>query len=99
MTSQLLRAQVMLIPEDYQRLKSLADAQGKSLSEMIRDAVTRYLAEQEQLKQEQFRQSLEEIRRIRQQNAARHGIYQGDLVNEAREERQRQDEDVWKQWS
>jgi len=99
MTSQLLRAQVMLIPEDYQRLKSLADAQGKSLSEMIRDAVTRYLAEQEQLKQGQFRQSLEEIRRIRQQNAARHGIYQGDLVNEAREERQRQDEDVWKQWS
>mgnify|MGYP000055979605 CR=1 FL=1 len=99
MTEPLLRAQVMLTPEDYQQLKSLAEAQGKSLSEMIREAVNRYLAEQEQLKQEQFLQALEEIRRIRQQNAARHGVYQGDLVNEAREERQRQIEDVWKQWS
>lgn len=99
MTEPLLRAQVMLTPEDYQQLKSLAEAQGKSLSEMIREAVNRYLAEQEQLKQEQFLKSLEEIRRIRQQNAARHDVYQGDLVNEAREERQRQIEDVWKQWS
>ncbi len=99
MTAQLLRAQVMLDPEDYRRLQSLASEQGKSLSETIREAVLRYLEEQERLEQEKFLKSLEEMRQIRERNAARYGIYKGDLVNEAREERERQMEDVWDQWS
>lgn len=99
MTEQLLRAQVMLDPESYRRLQSLANEQGKSLSETIREVVLRYLDEQERQEQEQFRKSLEEMRKIRERNAARYGVYQGDLVNESREERERQMEDVWRQWS
>jgi predicted SpoU family rRNA methylase len=99
MKTQLLRAQVMLEPEDYERLLSLANEQKKSLSETIREVVLRYLDELERQEQEQFRKSLEELRRIREENAARYGVYQGDLINEVREERERQMEDVWKQWS
>lgn len=99
MTASLLRAQVMLDPEDYRRLQSLAEKQGKSLSETIREVVLQYLNEQERQEQEKFQKSLDELRQIRQRNAARYGIYQGDLVNEAREERERQMEDVWDQWS
>lgn len=99
MTTQLIRAQVMLDPADYRRLQSLASEAGKSLSETLREAVLRYLDEQERQKQEQLRKTLEEMRQIREQNAARYGVYKGDLVNEAREERERQTENIWKQWS
>lgn len=93
MSAQLLRAQVLLDRKHYQRLQSLANQQGKSLSETIREAVLRYLDEQERQELEQFRQSLEEMRQIRQKNAAQHGVYQGNLVDEARQERLRQMED------
>ncbi len=99
MATQLIRAQVMLDPEDYRRLQALANEAGKSLSETLREAVLRFLDEQERQKQEQLRKALAEMRQIREQNATRYGVYKGDLVNEAREERERQMEDVWKQWS
>lgn len=99
MAAQLIRAQVMLDPEDYRRLQALASETGKSLSETLREAVLRFLEEQEQQKQERLRKALAEMRQIREQNAASYGVYQGDLVNEAREEREHQMEDVWKQWS
>ncbi len=96
MPTQLIRAQVMLDPEDYRRLQALANETGKSLSAILREAVLRFLEEQEQQKQEQLCKTLAEMRQIREQNATRYGVYQGDLVNEAREERERQMEDVQK---
>lgn len=47
----------------------------------------------------QMRQVLAELRRIRERNAARWGVYPGDPVGEAREERMRQMEEACRQWS
>lgn len=99
MSTQRVRAQVMLDLEDHQRLQSKCKEQGKSLSEAIREAVLRYLEDQEQLEQEKFLKTLAEIRQIREKNATRYGVYQGDLVNEARQDRERQLEEAWKQSS
>lgn len=99
MGKQLMRAQVLLDSEDFQRLRAMAQEQGNSLSEIVREAVLRFLEEQERLKQEEFLKTLEDMRQIREKNASRYGTYHGDLVNEVRREREREIEDVWQQWS
>ncbi len=99
MTAKLIRAQVMLDPEDYQRLKTLAQGESKSLSEVIREATLHYLDKQEEQEQAEFLNSLKALRQIRERNAAKYGVHADDLVNQAREERERQREDIWEQWS
>jgi len=94
MTAQSYRAQVILDKHDLERLQYVAQKQGRTLSEAIREAVVRYLEACEQQELQEFLSAMAELRQIREKNAARYGVYEGDPIGEAREERERQMEDV-----
>ncbi|GAP06171.1 ribbon-helix-helix protein, copG family [Anaerolinea thermolimosa] len=92
------RNQLILDEENDRRLREMASREGKSLSEVIRQILDEYFAERERKERERSLQALRKLDRIREETA-RYGVYEGDPVNEAREERDAEVEDVWRQWS
>ena len=76
----------------------MAAREGKSISEIVRQILDEYFAERERKAREEALEVLRALDQIREQTA-RYGVYQGDPVNEARDERDAEIEDVWRQWS
>lgn len=98
--STLVRAQVLMTREQRRRIERLAEKEGRSLSDITRRALDAGLDQLEGETDEALRRERENLlamRVLRERALARYGVYQGDLVNEAREERDRQVDDVWKQ--
>lgn len=93
--TELIRVQVMLDKSDQDELREIAQEQGKSVSELLRELVRRYLEEQHRAESEQFRRTLAKLREIRERNAARYGVYEGDLMREVREDYEREQEEKW----
>ncbi len=96
----LVRAQVLMTREQRNRIVRLAEKEGRSLSDITRRALDAGLDRLEGETDEALRRERENLlamRAIRDRALARYGVYEGDLVNEAREERDRQVDDVWKQ--
>lgn len=92
------RSQVILDEDNDRRLRELAAREGKSISEIVRQILDEYFAERERKAREEALEVLRALDQIREQTA-RYGVYQGDPVNEARDERDAEIEDVWRQWS
>ncbi|MGC8857191.1 MAG: ribbon-helix-helix protein, CopG family [Anaerolineae bacterium] len=92
------RTQLLLNDEQDHRLRHMAIREGKSISEVVRQILDEYFAEQDRKAQMEALEALKGLDRIREATA-QYGVYVGDPVNEAREERERQMEDVWHQWS
>lgn len=67
------RAQVLLEPRDFDRLKALARKQGVAISQILRRAIRRYLDMEEEQEQQELLQVLGELRQIRETNAAQYG--------------------------
>ncbi len=93
--AELIRVQVMLDKNDQARLQETAREQGKSMSEILRELVRRYLEEQRQTEKEQFRRTLAKVREIRERTVAQYGMYEGDIMREVREEHEREQEEKW----
>jgi len=89
--SEMLRAQILLERKQHTTLMQIARRQHKSLSELTREIVRSYLALYEKQECDDALQALEELRAVREKQA----VYPGDLVAEARAERERQMESVW----
>ncbi len=92
------RSQVILDDDNDRRLRELAAREGKSISEIVRQILDAYFAERERKEREKALEVLRTLDQIREQTA-RYGVYEGDPVNEARDERDAEVEDVWRQWS
>ncbi|WP_322805600.1 ribbon-helix-helix protein, CopG family [Thermanaerothrix sp.] len=92
------RSQVILDDDNDRRLRELASREGKSISEIVRQILDAYFAERERKEREKALEVLRTLDQIREQTA-RYGVYEGDPVNEARDERDAEIEDVWRQWS
>ena len=82
----LQRTQILLEPQQHRSLYELAQAEGRSMSELVREAVAQYLVEHDD-RQDRWQANLEELTRIREEIQERFGVYPGDLVAELREER------------
>jgi metal-responsive CopG/Arc/MetJ family transcriptional regulator len=93
--AELIRVQVMLEKSDQAELQGIAQEQGKSVSEILRELVRRYLEEQRRAETERFRRTLAKVREIRERNAARYGVYEGDILRDVREEYEREQEEKW----
>uniref|UniRef100_A0A7C4L3C2 CopG family transcriptional regulator n=1 Tax=Bellilinea caldifistulae TaxID=360411 RepID=A0A7C4L3C2_9CHLR len=93
--SELIRVQVMLDKSDQVELHEIAQEQGKSVSEILRELVRRYLEEQRRAESEQFRRTLAKLREIRERTAAQYGVYEGDILRDVREEHEREQEEKW----
>ena len=90
------RAQILLEPEQHAALAEVARREDRSLSDLVREIVNKWLEEQDrQAKLTRELQALEELTRMRLAIQEEHGIYTGDLLEEARVER---DEDMNRVW-
>jgi len=91
MVERLYRTQILLEPEQHQALTEIARQQGRSMSDVVREMITRQLQQQEQEIQAKRLQALEQIQQHRAQILARRGgrpleIDVVELINAAGEE-------------
>jgi hypothetical protein len=94
--SNLYRAQILLEPEQHRALTQIAQREGRSVSDVVREILRQHLAERDREAQLQRElRAIEELTRIRRQLQEQHGVYQVDLLDEVRAEREQDVERVW----
>lgn len=87
--AELYRAQVLLERKQHEALRALAAAEGRSMSEIIREAVTEYLMEKDEgAEAQRGMDALDRLVALREKITARYGVYEGNLVTETRAERE-----------
>jgi predicted transcriptional regulator len=87
--AELYRAQVLLERKQHKALQALAAAEGRSMYEIIREAVAEYLVEQdEEAEVQRGMDALDRLVAFRETVKARYGEYEGNLVTETRAERE-----------
>jgi predicted DNA-binding protein len=86
----LVRTQLLLEEDMLRKLKSAAEKQGRSVSDLVRELVENGLERQRQQELQQFETQLDKLRQIREENAAKYGEAAPDLLEKAREERNRE---------
>jgi predicted DNA-binding protein len=90
------RAQLLLETEQHEALAEIAEQEGRSISDLVREIVRQHLAERRQRAQQVTAlQAIERLAQIRGRLREEHGMYQGDPLAEVREE---WDEDVERTW-
>lgn len=91
------RSQLLLEPEQHDRMRHIANREGRSISDVAREAIRiglDALAEDREVQANRRALALRKLEEIREAALIRHGIYEGSLVAEAREERERDLESV-----
>ena len=97
MRNTLYRAQILLEPEQHDALAEMARQENRSISDVVREILREWLATRDRDAQRQRElQALEELTRLRLKIQEQHGVYTGDLLAEAREERDEDIERVWR---
>lgn len=91
--TQLYRTQILLEREQHESLQQLAAAAGRSVSDVVREAVADYLVDQERVrKRESWEKTLNEFVKLRAAIEAEHGILPEDFFLRDRDERE---EELW----
>ena len=99
MTGQKRRTQILLEPEQHEALAEIASREGRSISEIVREIVGRHLRERARdAKRRRAVDALERLTGLREKIEQRSGVYQGDLIAEARAERYEQVVETIKQF-
>jgi hypothetical protein len=91
------RAQILLEPEQHDALVEAAQRENRSISDLVREIVDKWLRDQGS--DDIWRQRMQasnELRSIRERIEAEHGIYQGDIIEEIRTERDEDFERIWR---
>jgi metal-responsive CopG/Arc/MetJ family transcriptional regulator len=86
----LIRTQVLFDEDTLRKLKAAAEEQGRSVSDLVRELVESGLERQRQQELQQFEVLLGKLRQIREENAAKYGEVDPDLLEKVREERSRE---------
>jgi hypothetical protein len=92
-TGQKYRAQILLEPEQHKKLAEIASRAGRSVSDVVREAVAEYVMTRSHEDQwERRRNALEKIRQHREEMLRKNGgkpfeIDVVELINQMREER------------
>ena len=91
------RAQILLEPEQHQALAELAQRENRSISDVVREILREWLESQEDLQRwEQRRIAVEHLTQIRERVEKEYGVYQGNLVEEVRAERDEDGDRLWR---
>lgn len=91
MAERLYRAQLLLQPSQHQRLREIAEREGKSISEVARGVIHRGLesmTEDEDALRSRQAAALGKLRGIRETVRDEYGVFEGNLVAEARQDRE-----------
>lgn len=96
--SQKYRAQILLEEQQHAALVEIAKSENRSISDLMREILDDWLKKQDQNKilWEKRAQAMERLNEIRERGAKRYGVYKGNLVEEARAERDADMERVWR---
>jgi Arc/MetJ-type ribon-helix-helix transcriptional regulator len=95
--STLYRAQLLLESEQHQALAEIAEQEGRSISDLVREIVRRHLAERRQQAQQlNALQAIEWLTQIRARLQEEHGMFQGDPLAEVRSEWEKEVERIWR---
>ena len=85
MTGGLYRAQILLEKQQHEALTALAQQENRSLSDKVREIISRYLAEHDaEARLSRELDALVSLNRIREQTAQVYGVYASDPVAQAR---------------
>ena len=85
----LCRAQLFLESEQHQALAEIARREGRSISELVREILREHLSERgQEAQQQQEMRALEGLAQIRGWLRQQHGVYQGDLLDKVKAERE-----------
>jgi hypothetical protein len=96
MTS-LHRAQLLLEAEQHRALARIAQREGRSMSDLVREIVRRHLAEADEGERKQLEpEALNQLGVIRERVREKYGVIRGDLVAEVRKEREQELESAWR---
>jgi hypothetical protein len=85
------RSQLLLEPEQHERMRRIAEREGRSISSVARVLIgigLKALARDEKARTQRRAKALDRLSEIREAVLARHGVYEGDLVAEIRSERE-----------
>jgi len=94
--STLYRAQILLGSEQHQALAQIAEQEGRSISDLMREIVEQHLAARRQQDQQATAlQAVERLTQIRTRLQEEHGMVQTDPLAEVRAE---WDQDVERTW-
>ena len=94
MSERMYRAQILLDPQQRNKLVDLARREGKSISAVTRQVIDvglEVLGNETEIWKERT-QILANLREIREKQST---IYSGDLINEARQERDDEMDQIW----
>ena len=90
------RAQILLEQQQHETLAKIARREKRSISDVVREIVNEWLAAQTLESQKRLElDSLEQLGQIRLRIQEQRGVYNGDLLAEARSEREQDIERVW----
>ena len=92
------RMQLLVKPDQRKRLERVAKREGRTFSDTARRALEEGLRVMEGDTNTVWEQRLEALKflnGLRKRIQESRGVYQGDLVKEAREERDSQSEQIW----
>ena len=96
MAGQKHRTQILLEPEQHEALVLIAHEEKRSISDIVREIVSRHLKERARdAKKQRAIDALERLTCLRERIERQSGVYQGDLIAEARAERDGQVERIW----
>jgi hypothetical protein len=93
------RAQILLEQEQHDTLRKIAKREKRSLSEVAREIIEIGLQVREKETENLWRKredALKRLSQIREEAYQNYGVYAGDLISEARAERNRQQENILK---
>lgn len=95
--SVLRRTQLLLEPEQHEALAQIAQQEGRSLSDLVREIVREHLTGRDEgSKREAALTAIKELTEIRKRIREEHGVYQGDPVAEVRAEREAELSGAWR---
>ncbi len=94
MTERMYRAQILLDPKQRRRLEELAQREGKSISAVTRQVIDTGL-EQMGNESELWRKRVLILSGLRDRRELQPIVYTGDLINEARQERDEERDQLW----
>lgn len=91
------RAQILLEPEQHAALAEIAQSENRSISDLVREIVRQWLEQHdEQGIWDQRMDALHQLTQIRERIQREYGIYTGDLLEDARAERDEDMDRVWR---
>jgi len=94
--STLYRAQLLLEAEQHQALAKIAEQEGRSISDVVREIVDQHLTERRQQTQQLTAlQAIERLAQIRARLQEEHGLYRSDPLADVRAEWEEDVERLW----